>query len=378
MAVKIVDKTTRIEESLNRRKLKAQKMQAPERFKQQFLESLDSGVIPRVRFGEDFDLKTVIRTADLPEGAVAEFVSTGNFDKQWYERQRYEVEAGRDQEPILYNEMYAITVDASLPRMVKIFTLGPSGVVLEKITEGGEVQFASVGEGSKSVEIFRYAVGLEYSEDLFEYNELFRLANLERQFGVAHNALLNHLHFYPLLSYSYKAANQTDGTALTTFAKTASMPEKTLRAFEAAIQNAATDTSNPRRGPYVILCSTADLFTIERALNRVPQQGFDMQSTALGRIQAVIAYDGWTGTRGKKQTTYAGVNSGTAYLVDVSSRTIDFQSYVKTPLRMRMGEGDLKRFVMAHTVWDTRLGVFADPVRAVEEVTLPTSASGTT
>lgn len=330
---------------------------------------------PKASFREGFDIKSKVRVVE-GNGQIAEFISSDNFASQFYERQRYEVESGRDMEPILYTPLYDITTDPTFPRNVSIYTLGPAGVVFEEVLEGGEVKFVSVGQGSKVVSIKHYATGIQYTKDIFKFNELFRLANFERQFGIAHNALMNHIHFNPILTYSYGAGNQTDGTALTTFKTSASMPEKYLRALEAAMTAGVTDTTNPRRGPYLLLCNTADVFTFERALGRVPQDGFDLQSAALSRVQSVIEYNGWTGTRGLKTTTYAGVPSGKAYLVDIGNRVLDFQSLVSQPLQMTMGNPDISRFIMEQNVWDTYFGVYANPAGAVEEITLPVAASG--
>lgn len=332
---------------------------------------------PKSGFAEGFNIQSKIKMLGEGNGGrIAEFLGNDSFAKQFYERQRYEVESGRDAEPILYTPIYNITQDGTLPRNVTISTLGPTGVVFEEITEGGEVKFVSVGEGSKSVQIRHYATGIQYTKDVFLFNELFRLSNFERQFGVAFNALMNHLHFTPILSHAYAAANQTNGTTLTTFRQTASMPEKYLRTIEKAMTDGVADTTNPRRGPYILICNTAAVFTFERALGRVPQEGFDLQSSAIGRIQGIIEYNGWTGTRGKKTTTYSGVTSGKAYLVDIGNRIYDFQSYVKQPLQMTMGNPDVSRFIMEQNVWDTYFGVFADPARAVQEITLPTATSG--
>ena len=375
--VQLFTKELLAEQARNRRKTKIEaSKRLPEGVKEQMLESLDTGTIPQARLAENFDLSQHIRPVGT-EGKIAEFVGTGDFGTAWWERTRYEVDAGRDEEPILYAPIYTITEDASLPRMVKIETLGPAGVVFEQVLEGGEVKFASVGSGSKSIEMVHYGVGLEYSEDVFVYNELFRVAAMERRFGNAHNALLNHIHFNPILTYVYGAANQTDGTALTNFKVAARIEEKYARAVEAAMTNAIADTTNPRRGPYALLIGSGDALTMERALNRVPQQGFEQQTvSAINRIQSMIVYDGWTGTRGKKATSYAGVTSGKAYLIHIGNRMEDFQSLVKQALRMQTGNPDLARFILAKTVWDSRFGAFADPLRAVEEITLPTAASG--
>jgi hypothetical protein len=331
---------------------------------------------PQVTFKEGFDINKHIRASRQGDVTIAEFIGTGSFASQFYERQRYEFDAGREAEPLLYQMLYTEIVDASLPRLVRVNTLGTTGVIFEEVKEGGEVKFASVGEGSKSVEIKHYAVGLEYDEDLVIYNELWRLPLIERRFGIAHNALLNNIHLSPIISYSYTGGNQTDGTALTSFKAAASMPEKYLRALEAAISNAAEDTTNPRPGPYVLMVRSSDMFTFERALLRSPQQGFSLQSSAMDQIAGLIAYNGWTGTRGKKTVSYAGVPSGKAYLIDISNRDMDFQSYVKQPLRRQLGEKDSSRFILEQVIWDSRFGVFADPARAVEELTLPTADSG--
>ena len=260
--------------------------------------------IPRATFEEGFDINEHINV----NKGVAEFVASDDFASAFYTRQRYEVDAGRDEEPLLYMPIYDEVVDASLPRTLNINTLGTGGVVFKEIKEGGEVVFATIGEGSKSVTLLHHAVGLSYTEDLFLYNELWRLPNIERVFGIAHNALLNHIHFNPILAYTYAAANKTDGTALTDFNATDELPLKYLHAIEAAITAAVADN---RRGPYSLVVSTSNLFTVERALNIVAQQGFSKQSSAISRISNVIAYDGWTGTRGKKSTTYSGVTAGT-------------------------------------------------------------------
>lgn len=341
------------------------------------LESLETGVIPQAPFDPAKDISKEIRKiSGTRRGAVAEFIGSNNFADAWYERQRYEVDAGREDEPLLYPALYAVTTDAGLPKVISIHTVGDAGVVFEEVKEGGEVKFASVNTGSKNVTLKHYGVALQYTQELFEFNELFRLGTLERQFGVAYNALLNHIHLTPILGYAYGAANQTNGPSLTTFLNSASMPEKYLRTIEDAIISSSTDTDNPRRGPYALLVSTADQFTVERALSRVAQQGFDLQSSALGRVQTVIAYDGWSGRRGNDVTTYTGVTSSKAYLINLAHRTMDFQSYFKYPLRRQMGEADMSKFILEENIWDTWFGVFADPASAIEEITWPAADDG--
>lgn len=324
---------------------------------------------PTLRFKDGFKLSDHVRSVpDGRGGIVSEFIGTDDFNVAFYNRQRYELDAGRDLEPILYDRLYSITQDPTLPRNVPVYRLGPAGVVFEEVTEGGEVKFATVGQSNFSVPIKHYAFGLEYSKDLVVYNELWSLAEVERQAGTAFNALLNHVHLYPILSYAYGAANQTAAASVGS-----TVAEKTLRTLEDAIVAGIDDTSNPRRGPYVILCSTANVFTLERALTVVPQQGVTLQSSAINLIQGIVAYNGWTGTRGNISTTYTGVTANKAYLVDIGRRERNFRSYVKQPLQSVTGNPDISRFILEQTVWDTYFGIYADVAAAVEEVALPTS-----
>ena len=85
---------------------------------------------------------------------------------------------------------------------------------------------------------------------------------------------------------------------------------------------------------------------------RVPQEGLAIQSSAIGRIQNIIAYDGWSGSRGKKTVSYSGVTAGKAYLINLGFKEQDHQSYEKQPLQSASADGDLSRFILENAVLD--------------------------
>lgn len=323
---------------------------------------------PKIAFPKGFRLDQHLRElkgAGGSVGRVYEFIGSDSFSDEWNQRQQFEVDAGRDQEPILYTPIYDVISDPNLPELINIYKIGPGGVVFEEVFEGGEVKFVSVGSSEESVRIRHYGAGLEYSKDLVVYNRLWDVAIVERQAGIAYNALLNNIAFKPILDYSYGSANQTGAVSTG-----ATDQEDILLTIEAAITASKTDTSNPRRGPYALLISSAQAFRVEKALSRVAQEGVQLQSSAINQIQDVIAYDGWTGTRGNKTTTYAGVTSGKAYLIDKANRMMDFKFYVKQDLRLDGEDMDASRF-MTQRVYDCYFGCYANPLRAVEEITLP-------
>jgi hypothetical protein len=320
----------------------------------------------KIAFPPDFNMRDHVREIGQDGEHIYEFIGTDTFGAEWQQRQFFEVNAGRDEEPVVYTPLYDIVNDANLPKNIDVNTIGPGGVVFEEVFEGGEVKFSTITSGEFTVPVRHWATGLEYSDDLVVYNSLWNVAMVERQMGIAHNALLNHLHLNPIISYSYAAANQT--AAVTTGATTT---EDWLLTLEAAIANARADATNPRRGPYYLLIAGANEFMVERALQRVPQQGVALQANAaLSAIRGVISYDGWTGTRGAKATTYTGVSAGKAYLISQQYRGQDFRSFVKTDLQQYGTQEDISRFLL-QSVWHSRYGVYANPLRSVEEITWP-------
>jgi hypothetical protein len=321
------------------------------------------------QFAPGTQLKDHVREmGQQPNGhRVYEFIGTDSFGTEWQTRQRFEVDAGRDEEPILYTPIYDVVSDAGLPKNVSINKIGPGGVIFEEVFEGGEVKFSGIGASEQTVPIRHWATGLEYSKDLVIFNELWNVPIVERQMGVAHNALLNHLHLNPILSYSYAASNQT--AAVTTGTD---IEDDYILTLQAAVTASRTDTTNPRRGPYVLLASSTNAFMLERALTRVPQQGFTRQTPSLlEAIRSVIVYDGWSGTRGAKTVTYSGVTANKAYLISQQYRGQDFRSFEKQALQNEGMQEDISRF-LTQSVYDSYYGVYANPLRSVEEVTLPT------
>lgn len=321
------------------------------------------------KFVDGFKLSEHLRLREVAGHTEAEFIGTDNFQSEWYTRQQYEIDAGRLEEPILYTPFYNVLEDSSFPRNVNVLRMGPGGVVFQKVEEGGETKFATVGQSSYTVPIYHYSTGVEYSKDLVLFNELWNLGLMEREAGVAFNALLNDVHISPILNYSYAAANQTAASSAGD-----TLLENIMLTIEDAVTNASGDQTNPRRGPYVLLCATANLISLRKALTPVPQLGFTMQdNVVMDSIQSIVAYNGWSGTMAKKTVSYTGVSTNKAYLIDLSYRSRNFVSLIKQPLQATRGNEDISRFILEQVVWDAYFGAYADPIAAVEEITLPTS-----
>lgn len=321
---------------------------------------------PYMRLAPGFDLKAQLKSSDSAGGVVYEFIGSDDFGPEWRNRVTFEVDQGRSRVPILYTPLYDEIVSSDLPETQEVHNWGPGGFVFEEIVEGEEVKFGHITSSQAAVTQRQFAVGVEYTKKLVMFNQLWQLARIERYVGEAHNALLNHLHLSPILDQTYQAANQTAANT-----SGSSTTEDWFLTIEDAIVNSQADTTNPRNGPYALLVHPSQNFMLQRALSRVPQEGFQLDSNAAQFISQIIGYNGWTGTRGKKTVSYPGVTLGKGYLINLSYRDQDFISLVKQPLESAQGNADVSRFIREQTVWDVWLGIYANPLRAVEEITFP-------
>ncbi len=370
-AVPLISKETRLQSVLDRRiKLVEQSNHANKRV---LLDELSNGVIPQMAFPKGFKLSEFAKEADAfarRQGVIAEFVGNNNFGVEWIQRQRYEVYAGRDMEPELWRVIYVETADSTLPKVIPVHRIGPGGVVFEAITEGGEVKFSTVLSSDFTVTLVDYAAGLEYSKDLVKYNQLWDVAIVERQAGIAHNALQNHIHFAPILNGSYSTSG---GVGVRTETAASSVGTTLLEKYVSTIEDAVQQAkARDIRGPYQILTGSTNALKTQKSMLITIQDGNAARSPVVSQIQGVIEYDGWTGTRGGMATTYDGVADNVGYLIGLSDRANDFRSYQNQGLDMMEGNPDVSRRIMAQVVWDLDRGVYCDTT-AVQKINWPTS-----
>lgn len=294
---------------------------------------------------------------------IGEMITTDQGLMDLVEKVRIDVEFGLADVPLLYGPIYE-TINRRFPgRVVQVGenTLQADVVFLEKF-EGGEVQFGTLQKGVPAqVPLQTYAAGFEWTEDMEEWDETWDFEMVNRAFGRAYNALLNHLHLSPITTFSYAGDNLT--AAVTTGA---TLQEDTLLTFQAAYKAAVNDT--PQRTWSVILASESDRFQIEDAL-LTPVR--DVQGNPLPRVpvQTIIYYDGFTIQKGVKQYVYPGVTPGTVFCVFPRQR---FKEFVHHGLRIDADNRDISRLIEAQVVGRTRRGLYADLAQSVQKVTLPT------
>lgn len=276
-----------------------------------------------------------------------------------------DLELGRESVPLLYGPIYRRVEDANFTQFVDVAPFIAVSVVFLEHLELEEVKFGSRKIGAKdTVPIITYAAGLQWTEDMVLYDKTWQMAEANRSFGEAYNALLNHIHLYPIINFVYAAKNKTAADAAG-----ATLMEKLRNTIKNGLVHASqdknTDTKSPRR-PNILLAHSSRRWDIEECLQRMQVGGTIYP--AISQIDTIIYYDGWSTVVGEKTYTYTGVDPNKAYLVEGQKY---FRELVKHDLRIDASGADISRLVEDAIVGRARRGVIASPANAVEELTLP-------
>lgn len=292
---------------------------------------------------------------------IGEMLTSGSVEqfKDLLRKVVLDVELGREQVQLLYQPIYERIQDANLPRVLDAKWALTGTVVFTEHMEGEEVKFGRLqAEQGPVARILTYTAGFEYTKEMKDFNEAFSVELLNRSMGEAYNALLNHIHLYPILSFSYQSANQTAYQGETT--------DPTWVRVYKTINKALADAAKAKRPGTVLLASTANQADIEMAIRGGHQIEGTMYPPISG-IQSVVYYDGWDITVGKKTYSYDGVTANKAYLIRPKR---GFKELVKQDLRVEATSGDLSRLVESQIVGYAYRGVYAAITENVQEISL--------
>lgn len=300
---------------------------------------------------------------------IGEMMTSETARKELMRKVVLDVELGREDVPVLYRPIYETIADANFPQEFEAKWAQRGAVIFFEHLEGEEVKFGSLqAEVGPIAKIRGYAAGFEYTKELELFNQTFNLEILNRAFGEAHNALLNHLHLAPIIKFGYKAANKTAAVYIDEKGKV--LADATgahfLLSLRETLKTALNDSRTAKRPGSILLANSADQSAIEDAMAISSVNGTPYR--ALSGITDVIYYDGWETSVGKKSYAYDGVPAGKVYLIRPKR---GFKELVKQGLQINSTMGDLSRLVEAQIVGDFWRGVFAAVEENVQEITLP-------
>jgi len=292
---------------------------------------------------------------------IGEMLTSGSVEqfKELLQKTVLDVELGREQVPILYTPIYDRMEDANMPKLIDAKWALYGVVVFTEHIEGEEVKFGRLqAEAGPVARLMTYTAGFEYTKEMKDFNDSFSVEVLNRSMGEAYNALLNHIHFYPIINFNYPAANKT--------AFQGSAEDDLWVRYYKTLNKALSDARAKKRPGTILLASSLDKDNIEMAL----KGGYQINGTtypAVSGIESVIYYDGWSVKVGKKTYDYAGVSQGKAYLVRPKR---GFKELIKQDLRIEASGGDLSRLVESQVVGYAYRGAYAAVEENVQEISL--------
>lgn len=361
----------------------------------------DNTVVSEYAVGEAATLGTAGKAFEIPRRAdgslkrlsltkpVGEFLGTGNMVEELMQYVTVQLEAGRDEVPLLYKPIYRTQTNANFPR----FLQSPIGnvkadVVFLQHLEGQEVRFGTTRtEQGPTVPILTYSAGFEWDEDVEVYDEGWRVEAANEAIGYAYNALLNHLHLDPLIQYDYSGPGNQTSLQTAPSGNRLEAIRLTLRQalYDAAQKTDALGRKAPIR-PTIALCSLATAYELNDALSLIGDisaigAGANSNDLFLGRqsdtagpnpsvnqISTIIAYEGESLQMGNLAWNYAGPADDVIYLIQPRKNLMEF---IKHDLRVDTERpSDLSRLVIAQMVARARRGLLAVPESSVWEVSI--------
>ena len=294
------------------------------------------------------------------KSTIREMIGTEDGAKEFLEKITFDLYTGREAVPLMYKSIYQTLVDANFPKTLTLNEFGPVSVVFLEHLEGDEVKFGTLEPGTQKVVSFvTYAAGIEYDEDILEYNQTWRISEIGLAFGEAYNKLLNHVHLNPIIAGTYATTSATAATAReaqngTGDYKNAAVAQ--LIAFNTSIATTLRQAMEVFPKGSIILANSVDQYILEDALFGSLYSD-DVTPTVVRRKfnpNEIIYYDGSEVVVGGKTIEYDGVASGFIYIIYPKTR---FKEYIKHDLRVDSDDGDLSRLILAQVVGRSRRAV---------------------
>lgn len=293
---------------------------------------------------------------DLTSGkaTVKEMIGTDDGSREFIEKITYDMYSGREGVALLYKEIYTPVVDSNLPQTLTEKEFGPVQVVFLQKLEGGEVKFGALGPGTeKTVSLYTWAAGIEYDEDMIEYNQTWRISDIGVGFGEAYNKLLNHLHLSPIISGTYV----TSGGGIAAQKTAQKNGTAQLIAWNTDLATTLLDAITVLPAGSLFLVNSSNMNAINIAVAAAMYADFTPNVVKQKIAKCTfVEYDGDEITVGGKTYTYAGVTAGYAYFLKPKT---NFKEYIKHDLRVDSGDGDLSRLIVTQLVGRARRGVLA-------------------
>jgi soluble cytochrome b562 len=307
---------------------------------------------------EDKTVKGIDFSDEVKEDrhGIEEMIGTSDGAAEFLQKVTYDSYQGREAINLLYSPIYTTKSDANFPQVLIENEFGPVSVVFLEKFEGGEVKFGTLEPGQKKIINFTtWAAGVEYDEDILEYNQTWKVTEIGTAFGESYNKLLNHLHLWPIINGSYTTTGgdiEDQRLAQNGDINTPGIAQEIE--FDTDIETTLRDAITVLPKGAIVLANPGDKFEIEDAIYGSLYADLKTPSAVRRQINPdnIIYYEGSSVVVGGKEYVYGGVTVGTLFLIAPDKK--NFIEYIKHDLRVDSNDGDLSRLIISQVVGRAR------------------------
>ena len=266
--------------------------------------------------GKEMSVREMIKAGVFKNATMTSNTLIPDWQSLW-DAMRIDISIKKTARETVRQNFYNIVDMPDSSKIFKATEFYPYGVVFEE--NNGEGQAVTQGEsragGYESIEHFIYAAGFTWTLLAELFDKSMDPGKVTDAVMLAYAAKRDDLSIDPILDYSYTGTQQTAAATLSG----ANRQELLYLTLEDAIDDLGVRT-DPITGRKLdvtdlrILASSYDARHIARVVSGLPSVN-ERAYPGISDISAVVAYDGEAIQMRASTVTYAGVTSGTAYLV---------------------------------------------------------------
>ncbi len=266
--------------------------------------------------------------------------------------------------PPLYKEIYEEIKDSSFPASLEVKDVIGMQSAFGIVGDGEAVPLAEFKvEDMGTVRFKTYATGYSITEEWVAFNQFWKIEMANKMVGQAHNAILDHIHFAPIISATYDAKAKTAKQTVTGGTALQNVYESIRKGLKDAMGRRTARGDILR--PSVVLCNSATAMDIQSAVKGETEKG-KMLGT-LGMIEKIIAYDGWQGKVNGVEYKFDAPKNNVIYLIEPKR---GFKALVKKEVTRVEQKGNILRLGNLDVVEFFMRAFVADVANSVHEVTV--------
>lgn len=278
-----------------------------------------------------------------------------------------DVTKGMATNPTLYQFIYDEIFNSEFTETIDVRDLIGLQAAFGIVNAGESVPLAGWKTGKlETVKMLDYACGYSVLKKWVTYNQFWNVEQANKAMGVAHNAILDHIHLFPIIKASYSGGsitNKVTGAAYTNATELTIVYYTLRKGIKDALKRQNAQGFKLR--PTIALCNSATAMDVEAAVAGMLQNG--SQLGPLGQIKTVLAYDGWQGEIKGEKVTFDAPADNEVYLIQPKDM---FRALVKTDITQLTQKGDIMKLSNLDVAQFFSRAVVADVSGSVHKVVL--------